>query len=471
MNRIQVIPDKFDPRRQIVSAFEFSPDFTLPAGKIYQAPRGSNTVEQLLNKGVSAISKYHITHLSNAEQYDLMTRGLTYDDVPKSSEVLRLPDSGLDEWTSWNGITYNRKYLPNGPLTYEQGKEKGSISDVGHHVQVYETEENYDYIDRNLELWRGYYENHIPRMKNRFEARGIKSYTGHSYLNLGWPAAYTLGNATREEHKAMLTKNISQMPFTQYSPNGTLGLCDLIVDAVYLGVPDSNRKNILGHIFRLMVFKQMGKASGTFMSGSKEWRPNLYLKTNYEDGGRLYLQTGIANAAYEFISHSFAGFTHGDGFFGWGYTGKTNNKRFSPDFGNSGSEKMYFPAGSNSQGANPHNKRTGDDAYYGYNGATDFVHMGAMAYAKTFGQTLGENKYWPDIKINNGSYRSGHVVDAYFDNMPMMYTERKGNKIAWEIVDPINDNRRKLLTWKDQGGNERSIEIAGSGTHCGIETV
>jgi hypothetical protein len=471
MNRIQIIPDAFEARRQITSAFEFSPDFQLPAGKIYHAPRGINNVSSLTSKGVTGVSKYDITHLSNAEQYALMTAGKTYDEVPKTSEVLRLPDSGQDQWVTVGGQTYNLKYFPNGPLTYEQGRAKGDISDTGHHVQVYETEENYDYIDRSNDMWRGYYERHMPRMKQRFDDRGIKSYTTHSYLNLGWPALYTLGNASREEHKAMLTKSIGEMPFTAYSPSGTLGLNNLIVDAVYLGTPDSTRKNILSHIYRLMVFEQMGKAGATFMSGSKEWRPNLYLKTNYEDGGRLYLQTGIANAAYEFSSHSFAGMTFGSGYLGWGYTGKTNSRRFSADFGNAGSEKMYFPAGSNVQGNNPHNKRDGDSKYYGYNGATDFAHCGVVAYAKTFGQTQGQNKHWPQIKINAGAYRSGHVVDAYFDGMPMMYTERTATRLAWCIIDPLSLNKKKTIIWKDQQNVEREIVLGSNGLACGIESV
>jgi hypothetical protein len=469
MEAIQLVPDTYNPATLQTQYAEISPNKTLPADKIYHAPRGLWTLDQIRAKGVNCISYGELSDLTDPQIVALRDTGVTYWDVPKTSEVMQLQDSGLNEWVEANP-RYNKKYFPNGLPSESEGAAKGQIASTDHRMNVFETEENYDYLDRSSPAWKGFYSTYMPRMHQKWTVeRGMKYYVAHSYLNLGWPDDYVLGQGTRAANMAMLSKTIDQMPFTEYSPGGNLNLCNLMVDAVYIGAPDDGRNKMADAAFKMLVFRQMGKYAATYVHGNHDWRPNNHGKTVYPDG-RFYRQGGISLSPHELIWYGFVGQVHGHGGFQWGHQGKINNALFDPEYNQS---DMFFANGSNVQSQMPHYRTPGSNLakWYGYNGASDFMDFGVIAYQKTFAHTLGQNKQFCPYKLDGGAYKSGHLVDARWDFQGWVYTERSGNKLAWYFVNPYADNLERMLTFKDQYNVERSVPVAGAGLHCGLETI
>jgi hypothetical protein len=460
VDRIQLVPANYDASSQKASYADIAPEMTLPSGKRYNSRKGIWTREQIIRVGVNCISNY------DEPTNDQMNQGLSYWDVPKTNEIWNIPNTGGGVWVGNYPDNYNTSIFPNGYLTEEQGRQKGRDASVAHATCVFETEENTHYSNRAAPMWRGFYSTFIPRMIEHFGSRNIPWLVAHNYFNIGLPDEFYLGRKTRQQHKDMLSKNISQMPFTQYSPGGTLELCNFIPEGVYINAPDVGRNNVLDCFYRMLIYRQMGKAGGVFMFPRHEYRPNNPFRTNYTDG--YFMKSDkIPLDPNEIMTYSALGVIGGKASVLWGAQSKTANKNFDPDYP---AGDQFYLNGQTTPSQMTHYAAPNGEKYYGFDGGCDFAHFGQLASARTFGQTVGQTPKFYDYKIDSAAYRPGHVVDAGYDKEAMLYTEKLNDRLAWMYIKPTADNGRHGLTFRDPDnpGQTFTTEVSGNGPHMGI---
>jgi len=459
------IPQSYDPSSQFTQWADIVPDLKLPDDRLFFLSQGDWSYAKVLQKGVTAISHYRLPWSTSLDSVLAMKKaGLTYNDVPITTQIFNLPNTGVDKWE--NG--YNRKYWVNGPFTNDQARAaaRGRTLD---RFWIGETTEGDSYMPFDNSMWFPFYDELDKEYQDQFGKKGRKYYIAHSYLNM-WAKEFNLGTdgGTRDLFKARGKMKPEDLPKTVYSPGGNLSKTNLILETVYLNNPDAN-SGILGSIYHMNMARLMGYEGGVFIFGVHEWRPNNPYQINYPDG-KFFVQNKAPLDPNVVFGLSFLSNIYGKVFVEWGAPGKQSTKDLHP-----GEAGFWFPTGATSQqGGFPHTQKPG---YVFYSGSSDLCRFGLQLWADTFGRLEGGDYKYLDFRLNGGEWvkaqnlGSDDVVDAFYDVRPIVYSVTKGDQIAWFYLDPRAKNLYKTLDVRFPSGKVVTNLVSGNGVHAKIESI
>lgn len=497
------IPEIYDPRKQINQWVEVGENLVLPSGKSWSSGRDEYSIQQIMDKGCTHVKKQHLDYSTNPSQAaTLMNTGKTFNEAPKNNEIFNMPGElspGPNEWrTAPDGTRYNAMIWPNGPLNQAQAESKANQTDINHALWIGETCENDPWIDAGHPQWRHFYN----IMRNRYDARfgSTPHWICHNYYLPSGRDWWTLGHAgpDRNIYKTKILRPFNQWEPTHFSPGGTLNRTNLIVDGIYIGAPDAQRKNVLRTIYKLMVFKAAGYAAGSVLFAIHEWRPNNYYNVEYPEAkfpgqwGTFYRQNKVALDPNEQMAYAFFSLLFGEIFADWGHGGRNSSTKMEGSWPNN---DYWYSAGSSTdtgqepagQGGGyravgfPHYAFEGDGqkVRYVWSGGSDYTYFGVRMFAKTFGQTAGGTKKFCKFRINGGSWvtpgpnMADPIVDAYFDDGAFVISEIKDGKLALAFYKAISDNTKRVVEIEHPTNPAITyeFEICGNKVHSALITL
>lgn len=462
---INPVPKDYFPDGFLQWAERF-PAVHMPKGHIYHLRKSQKkwSYQMLLNKGITHLSNYDLPWDDHNEVIRLRNLGITYNDVPNNITIFNLPDSGTDNWVS---PSLNKRHFPNGLFDEKTARQKARETDAEHYLWIGQTEENSAYVPADEPMWGWFYDELKKRYEQKSKESGKPYYIAHNYFWIGQPDAFVLGQTSREKSKALYT---GKLPETRYSPGRTLASTNLIVEGAYINTPDQGLQ-LYRVLHKLNMFKKMGFAGGVFAFGVHEWRPNNFYRIDLEGEGTLYRQDKFPVDPGYLISLSFLSQVYGKAFFEWGsQTSASDQKKpMHPDMLDA---DKWYPAGSTQPQAFPWISQSD---YYGiYTGSSDFIHMGAYLYSETFAKVDDAALQYCRFRVNNGKWiepakDGSDVVDAHFDNRPIVGTKIKGNKAAVFYINPYDNATKKQLEFQLPGRSEvYRTTVSGSGVHAVI---
>ena len=478
IQKIQIVPDNFNPYLQQIQWADIVPEFNLPAGKIFSQKKGEWSTGRMFNRGVNLISNRDLGGLSNDEINALRATGKLYHDTPITPELLGLQDSGQNQWIGdyGAGTMYNTKYFPNGLLNYQQGFDKGNQCDVSHRVVVAETMENLHYTNPNQPMWEGYYDAKKIRMDAQHGAGNWLM--SHDYLFSG--IAPDIWNISAAQAKSYFSSPETLPEYWRI--NGALKHCNLHTSPVYLGSPDRDHRVAYSILYSASLTKHLGRFHCSVPTPTHEWRPNNLNGYKMQEG-TLYRYDKHPVSLGVVAGYTVLELIHGDGQLPWGAFGKVTNKQWSPywmeQFAN---DSFWIDNNGNLGNKNnwrsfPHLANGQDYNFVNYTGGEDVWSFAAYAYAATFGQVHGGTRKFAKFKIGNGDWinpagnLADDVVNTIKNNLPIVETEIKNGKEAILVLECITDNLPKEITVIGQTGKEYKIEVCGNMPELSLQNL
>lgn len=458
------VPSTYTPNGFLQWAENF-PAVKMPKDHIYHLRKSNKAwpYQSLLDKGVTHLSNYDLPWHNTNEVIRLRNLGITYNDVPNNSTIFNLPDSGKDEWVG--GSRYNKRHFPNGLYDEKTAREKARQADIEHYLWIGQTEENSAYVPAEEPMWGWFYDELKKRYEQKSKQSGKPYYIAHNYFWIGQPDAFNLGQASRSSSKALYT---GKLPETRYSPGRTLSHTNLIVEGAYINAPDQGLQ-LYRILHKLNMFKRMGFTGGVFAFGVHEWRPNNFYRIDFENEGTLYRQDKFPVDPNYLLSLSFLSQVYGKAFFEWGAQAAVNRQK-KPMYLDEHNADKWYPKGATTPQKFPW---VSEKDYYGiYTGSSDFIHMGAYLYSETFAKVDDAALQYCRFRINNQKWveptkDGSDVVDAHFDNRPIVATKIKGSKAAVFYLDPYADGKQRQLEFQLPGRSQvYKATVAGSGVHA-----
>lgn len=457
------VPKDYYPNGFLQWADRF-PAVKMPEGHIYHLRKSQKkwTYQSVLNKGVTHLSNYDLPWNDHNDVIRLRNLGITYNDVPNNNHIFNLPDSGKDNWVT---PSWNKRHFPNGLFDEKTARQKAREADIEHYLWIGQTEENSAFVPAEEPMWGWFYDELKKRYEQKSKQSGKPYYIAHNYFWIGQPSSFVLGETSREKSRALYT---GKLPETRYSPGKTLSHTNLIVEGAYINAPDQGLQ-LYRVIHKLNMFKKMGFIGGIFAFGVHEWRPNNFFRIDFEGEGTLYRHEKFPMDPSYLMSLSFFAQVYGKAFFEWGpqMTVSDQKKPMHPDLHHA---DKWYPIGAVTPQAFPW---ISESDYYGiYTGSSDFIHMGAYLYSETFGKVHDAPLQYCRFRVNGGKWiepnkDGSDVVDAHFDNRPLVGTQIKGNKAAVFYINPYDNATKKQLEFQLPGRSQiYKTTISGSGVQA-----
>jgi hypothetical protein len=489
----------YNPTKQTVQWMDYLPDMPATDNGIWVAPKGSlNTIAQLVAKGVTTFSNYAISDLPSSEENALINAGKTYNEAVKTPQQLILPDRGAGQWVPiglvWPNVWHTQFFdYVNGqaePLTYQQGFDKGNQYTVAHRITIFENSENVHAISDHWSFWKPYYENLTSRAQARFPGlwRIAHNYFTGAVANYpeGVPSfndkinAYglrpgNLGDNSRTQAKAFLTAPLSDWPSSQMSPGGNLETVNSACYGIYSGSVDQTRHNPYRMMYMGHLTHKAGKYLFAFMQEVYEWHPNNYVEVRYPTG-KFYLMDKMAHSQAQLYNIALISRVFLDGFIPFGAKPKTGeNYNFQREY----VQGMWYPNGATTpQDPNsfPYWTPPGGGPVYPTDGFEDGIARGMYAYYQTFMQTHGGTKQFLRYRLNGGNWVEAQnnnlfdVIDAFYDQRAIVYSEVKNGKLAVMYLNPYADGSIKTLEYQ-YNGVTYSMQVASIQAHVKLHTL
>jgi hypothetical protein len=469
----QAIPDKFDPKLQRTQWVENFENFQLPQGQIWVPQRGEYTVAEVMAKGGNYLSKYDMAGVSAADRVALENAGKVYSAVDRPEAFLRLPANGQDNWQKDKyGITYNKRFWPNGPLTQAEAEKKADEADLRYSLIVNETEEGSSWVSPDHPMWGWYYTRLNQRMKQKWGEGNY--FISHNYFTFDPIDWFGLGFHSRERHISEFEKPVSQWKKNRFTAGQSLSATNLVCLGVYLNAPDQALNNVFSLIYKSLALKKMGKSTAVFLFGTHEWNPNIRQSiTFYPDqfpgkSGTLYRNEKLKMEPSDIITYAALGSIYCPVMIEWAAQGKNTKTKVGMDWI---TDDYWFPAGSTTDTGQTSGRRPDNEfeqkfangfPHYDFSGAptrsgtqgSNYFAFGIRMYAQTFGKVKGGIRQYCRYRIDGGKWMEPQsevraIVNAAFDSGEFVVSERKNGKIAYAYYAAgLKDNKAHLLEWE-----------------------
>lgn len=449
----EIILDEFDGRTGFVQWADIVAPGSTPDGKLLIMNKGDWSSRFVLSKYNSHISKYNLLSETSTEMAALEAEGRGYNEVPKTNEVLNLPDSGLPHaWkpdgASWPYIL-DQKIFPNGPLTAEQGEEKGNIADLRYPVNICETGENWHATSPHWPFMKPFFDKWRQRLNNKFGPENV--WLSADYL---YGLKYRLSWMGRQEAKDRLRQPLNTWPGNVLLPGGALDATNVSCNPIYLGAMDTVKDLLFSMAYSGMCAHKANKKHVSFIFPVHEQRPNNYYYMDVPNGGHFAKQDKVPVSPGYASTITSISYVFLDGIIGWGMQSKFDaGKIWNRDF--SGSE-LYFPPGSTT----PADLSTfpyavnQKDMYWTYTGVEDMIVMTVAALSRTWGLTTGGTKRFLKFRKNGGAWYNpvnadaDDLVNADWDKHGLVYARTLGNTMSWWYCDPFADNTTSIIEFE-----------------------
>lgn len=474
----QIIPDTFNPVLQKTTWLRNVGNMPTVNDGIWSSGIGISTPDEMINKGLTHISKYDLQHYPESVRNQYYNSGKVDEGIPPiTPQQLFLPDRGSGVWVppdknypfTWNTRFFDYVEGQTEPLTYQQGVDKGNLYPTNATIIFFENTEQDHAVSSHWNFWRGYYSSLKARMDARWTANGIKYYLAHNYFtyiktlryasnhpNFPNQDAATLGESTREGHKALLNMPLNQWPSHEMLGNGTLSSTNTGCFPIYLGAPDLNNTVPYRMAFSGFIHHKANKYLAAYVAVNHEWFPNNLSEVVYPEGkfylyNKLPLEDGLI-ISLALISRIFC-----DGWVGW-FNNAGEQDPSQPRFHREYHIGEWFPNGSSS----PANLdtfpywTTGDqEEIFPEQGAGNITGFAMKAYHDTFGQTKGGVRKFLKYRENGGAWitpsnnNADEIVDAYFDKRTFGFSEVKGNIMSVFFINSFaTNNESKVLEFE-----------------------
>lgn len=473
-----------------------------PPGYIYANAQTSQVANIIPNMTLPA---KHIFNGATARQgwtQPLMiSKGFTHYDrssaAPENSGNEHAYEATLPNKKYWSVPRVNDLFGMNSATTQSQAESFADSMPLDCSLVILETQEGEPYLAPNAVQWRWFHDRWKVRCDNQTAIDGIIRYRCHNYFRFG-NGIWALGQQSDTLHRRLYTTPLSQwntisyvdsFGITQTAVNDwTVGhsqySCNLIVEGVYLGAPDLDRKSMYGCIFAMETADMQGKTPGIFLFGVREWRPNWGENTNYSDGeftrfGKIKLKPKVL-ATYGFIGQEF-GKTQG---------GCTVEYGVIPYQPTSKKPIEYFPGvvdestdrwkatGAGGFTRCPYYGSSGP-GHYAMGGGADWVHFGVKLWNDTFGAINGNSQYGR-FKVGAGSWieksaSESDIIDARAQDRGFVRLKLNsaGTKLAVAYLNPMADGVKKTITFQHPTNSGITItrDVCGNGIHAELITL
>ncbi|KAA0992783.1 hypothetical protein [Dyadobacter aurulentus] len=471
----QVVPDQYNPTTQIHQWGDIMPAFQLPSDKIFRLTKGKEwNHQQVLSRGLTHLAHNDFHGIDAGTIQQLKDQGKTFHDVPITPELFGIGASGPNEWVGDYPNNYNRLFFPNGLPDYNQGFAYGQGCDISHRIIVGETMENTHYTNPAGQHWAGYYDAKAPRLDARFGAGNWRMAHDYMFVKIG-PDWYYI----TEQQAKNYFRNPNTAPGSE-NLNNSLKHCNMYGHGVYLGGMDRDKRAVYALALQARFYKAVNRHCIAYFAHDREWMPNMK-HGQIRPEGILYMEQKIPVGDSVTAGIVVAGLHFGDGFSGWGGSGKVTNKIWSTHWFRELFNGSFWVKNGESQTRSweswPY--LSGDMSYttVSWQSNNDMASFAAYAYAATLGQVYGGTRKAAKYKVGNGAFYN--PVNTFEDDLchaaankkPICETVMKNGKEAIFFIDPCSDNKRKTVTVIGQSGATYTFEACGDMPHLSIANL
>lgn len=460
--------------KQYPQWMDFSPEITLPTGKVWVMPVGDiDSYEFIRSKGVTHISKYQFS--GKPYEGTVLREGRGYDEVPKTPEQFSLTSgTGVSNWVpkqsggrlpieaspvGWPS-TWNEMYwgaLRDGqtePMSAEEGRKAADKYQTAMPLVVFENSEGNHAVGSQWPFIGTYYDRYAARMKAEWNPKGIDPLIAHNYYT-----GFQSFTGNIDNDLALLRKPVDQWPANSFIQGGTLRSTTAVCFPYYLSSPDRT----MGEAYKLIFASKIADAAGFktifFPQEFHEDRPNNFQEVRY-DTGKFYSKNKKEYTPAELITMTALSLEFGSGTVPFGAWPKTSAafKFRREDHGNEGN--LWLP-----NGATEYQRGPWSFPYYVDGGGEIWPNSifeygmaeGVRIYSQYFQPVHGGKEEWLEYRLDGGPWvkaanqYADDVINAQYGKRPIVRAKTLNNKTAVFYLWPYADTNLHTLEYKLNG--------------------
>lgn len=478
---IERVPSGFiHAQTQVPQSANVLPDFTLPAGHVLSGATGRQGWAHPLmaQKGFTHYDLFRELQEVGSGGYNASYPGRGFSNVPRINDMFGMTNATSQAQCEANANTMGM--------------------DLG--MSIYETMEGNNFLDANAIQWQWFYDKIKSNRDAATLSDGRLRLHCHNYFRfLG--GIWGLGNTTRESHRLLYTtpyanwgsisysdinSGQTRTAINEWSPNGALRGCNLIVEGIYLNNPDADSDQYTRVLYAMDHARLQGRMPGIYLAGRREWHPNNPESTVYPEGiFTRWEKVRLPPATmmdYGFMSQEWGQVTNLKGCaVEWGVASyqppsKKPLIRYPP-IGYDENHDKWKLTGAGSYSVFPFYSNDFNGSYSF--GGGDYVHFGVKQWHDTMSQVHAATPKFCRFRVDGGSWveksaSESDLVDSFFDKRGLVRGRVASGKMGFWIQNIYaSDFNEHTIDFQhpDVPGETFTRVICGSAVHSELITL